>query len=407
MNNSLYERLKKICRENNITPTVLCTKITGSPGNLATWKKGNIRTDYLIKIADYFGLSIDYLLGRDTDNQPNNIPETTSAQNYIVGYIDFLGTKSEIKNNKSQTVAEYLTSIYNVFKNSIDKLNSMPEIKSEIKSEIKYKIFSDNVLICIPCETNASREKYCEVVFYIVLIIAYAQFNALAINKLFLRGGICEGLLNINDTFVLGEALIHSYKIENNDAKFPRVIIDDNVIKKMGNYKNDLIIADYNDWIGIDYDNKYYINFLKVIDKLCDKSNSVEKEKCIISILGNLQDKFQNLQDYHILSKYKWLYNKIYDFCKTCNMDKIVDEIIPDSLRKKIEIYKYDKPAETIIAYMRLDEIDRAEIKSTIKQMLKADKYSVKTNLSDYAELAAEGGTETRGRKKKKVEILE
>lgn len=62
---------------------------------------------------------------------------------------------------------------------------------------------------------------------------------------------------------------------------------------------------------------------------------------------------------------------------------------------------------ETIMAYMKLDEIDRAEIKGTIKQMLKADKYSVKTNLSDYAELAAEGGTETRGRKKKKVEILE
>ena len=56
---------------------------------------------------------------------------------------------------------------------------------------------------------------------------------------------------------------------------------------------------------------------------------------------------------------------------------------------------------------MKLEEIDRAEIKGTIKQMLKADKYSVKTNLSDYAELAAEGGTETRGRKKKKVEILE
>ncbi len=57
--------------------------------------------------------------------------------------------------------------------------------------------------------------------------------------------------------------------------------------------------------------------------------------------------------------------------------------------------------------YLLLDSTDKAEIKGTIKQMLKADKYSVKTNLSDYAELAAEGGTETRGRKKKKVEILE
>ena len=31
---------------------------------------------------------------------------------------------------------------------------------------------------------------------------------------------------------------------------------------------------------------------------------------------------------------------------------------------------------ETIIAYMKLDDTDKAEIKGTIKQMLKADKYS-------------------------------
>lgn len=67
MNNDLYEQLKKICKENNTNPTTLCAEITGSPGNLATWKKGNIRTDYLLNICDYFNISVDYLLGR-TDN---------------------------------------------------------------------------------------------------------------------------------------------------------------------------------------------------------------------------------------------------------------------------------------------------------------------------------------------------
>lgn len=79
----LYERLKKICRENNITPTVLCTKVTGSPGNLATWKKGNIRTDYLIKIADYFKISVDYLLGRDADDLTNSISEVSTVSGRV------------------------------------------------------------------------------------------------------------------------------------------------------------------------------------------------------------------------------------------------------------------------------------------------------------------------------------
>lgn len=57
-----FTRLQDICKANGTTPTALCKIITGSSGNLATWKKGNIRADYLQKIADYFGISVDYLL---------------------------------------------------------------------------------------------------------------------------------------------------------------------------------------------------------------------------------------------------------------------------------------------------------------------------------------------------------
>lgn len=60
----IYERLQALCRENGTTPTSLCVDVTGSQGNLATWKKGNIRTDYLLQIANRFDVSIDYLLGR-------------------------------------------------------------------------------------------------------------------------------------------------------------------------------------------------------------------------------------------------------------------------------------------------------------------------------------------------------
>lgn len=57
-----FTRLQDICKANGTTPTALCKIITGSSGNLATWKKGNIRADYLQKIADYFNVSVDYLL---------------------------------------------------------------------------------------------------------------------------------------------------------------------------------------------------------------------------------------------------------------------------------------------------------------------------------------------------------
>lgn len=57
-------------------------------------------------------------------------------------------------------------------------------------------------------------------------------------------------------------------------------------------------------------------------------------------------------------------------------------------------------------AYTKFDELKKIPDNYNMlgRFSISLDSFS---NLSDYAELAAEGGTETRGRKKKKVEILE
>lgn len=60
----MYERIEYLCEQNHISVTKLCLEITGSKGNLSTWKKGNINSESLKKIADYFNVSTDYLLGR-------------------------------------------------------------------------------------------------------------------------------------------------------------------------------------------------------------------------------------------------------------------------------------------------------------------------------------------------------
>ena len=59
----IIETIQTLCENNGTTLTALCKEITGSSGNLPTWKKDKIRLDYLLKIADYFGVTPDYLLG--------------------------------------------------------------------------------------------------------------------------------------------------------------------------------------------------------------------------------------------------------------------------------------------------------------------------------------------------------
>lgn len=71
MYSELYERIKKICEEHGTTITAICVKVTGNKGNLTTWKGGNVRTDYLIGIAQELHCSTDYLLGIENQFEEN------------------------------------------------------------------------------------------------------------------------------------------------------------------------------------------------------------------------------------------------------------------------------------------------------------------------------------------------
>lgn len=71
----MYDRLKRLCDERGTTVTKLCEIVTGSSGNLATWKKGYMRSDYLLKVAQYFNVSVDYLLGYTPNEQSDGKTE--------------------------------------------------------------------------------------------------------------------------------------------------------------------------------------------------------------------------------------------------------------------------------------------------------------------------------------------
>ena len=68
----MYEIFKKLLEEHHATAYQV-SKATGiSTGSLSDWKNGRSspKTEKLKKIADYFGVSVDYLMGNeDTDTK--------------------------------------------------------------------------------------------------------------------------------------------------------------------------------------------------------------------------------------------------------------------------------------------------------------------------------------------------
>lgn len=76
-----YSQLIKLCKERNIKPTPLVKSLGLSPGNLKRWENGaSVNSDILSKFAEYFDVSIDFLLGRIEDNFDNNPLQLTINQ---------------------------------------------------------------------------------------------------------------------------------------------------------------------------------------------------------------------------------------------------------------------------------------------------------------------------------------
>ena len=65
---TLYEQIQELCKKKGINVTIMCRECGASRGALGDLKAGRkqyLSTDTLKKIAEYFSVSIDYLLGGD------------------------------------------------------------------------------------------------------------------------------------------------------------------------------------------------------------------------------------------------------------------------------------------------------------------------------------------------------
>ena len=65
---NLYENIAALCAEKKITAYKLCTDLgmrNSVISDLKTGRKKGLNAETLSKIADYFGVSVDYLLGND------------------------------------------------------------------------------------------------------------------------------------------------------------------------------------------------------------------------------------------------------------------------------------------------------------------------------------------------------
>lgn len=65
-----YDIYESLCLKNGETVSRVAEKLNIQKSNVTAWKNGGVpRADVLMNIAEYFGCSVDYLLGRDQEQE--------------------------------------------------------------------------------------------------------------------------------------------------------------------------------------------------------------------------------------------------------------------------------------------------------------------------------------------------
>lgn len=239
-------------------------------------------------------------------------PKKITTSTYLVAYLDFLGGVNLIENDENNVNLSKIKQIYNFV---LDK--AMEIEKKETIKKIKYKIFSDNVVIASKIEMNTGLQIKRTIINFFYLVALF-QIYALEQNYL-LRGGITLGDLYIDKEMVWGKALIKAYKQENEEAIYPRVVIDETIKNKIF----DKIYSKSNNFQEIkcliDDDNKIFLDYLSIafsdnMKAFIEKWSINHKEKLL-----NYKDKTDETSK-KIYCKLIWHKKYFNNFCEKFNL---------------------------------------------------------------------------------------
>lgn len=73
---SLVEKLKSLCEGKSTNFAAVERALDFGQGTIRKWDKSSPSTDKIEAIADYFGVSVDYLLGRENGSDESEFDST-------------------------------------------------------------------------------------------------------------------------------------------------------------------------------------------------------------------------------------------------------------------------------------------------------------------------------------------
>lgn len=115
-----FERYEKLCKNKNKTTTGVAAELGIAKSTVAYWRANNNvipKQDVLLKMAEYFNVSVDYLLGNINIENPLK----SSISDDDIKFALWGDVADEIPNDKLQEVKTFAEFIKNTYKKDNNK----------------------------------------------------------------------------------------------------------------------------------------------------------------------------------------------------------------------------------------------------------------------------------------------
>ncbi len=122
-------------------------------------------------------------------------------------FLDILGFTKKIQDSFKNGTHDY---VFDQFYRSVVKKIENIRKEHEDKYFIHIKTFTDNIVLGTPIYQGDGESEWG---FLLPAIIDYQL--SMALDGFFVRGGLAEGLLYMDESTVYGEALLDAYELEN------------------------------------------------------------------------------------------------------------------------------------------------------------------------------------------------
>ncbi len=222
----------------------------------------------------------------------------------IVAFVDVLGFKDLVNSSQNDVkVLRNITSALSTFYEWIWQWEA-----DGVDSSFAFTQFSDSVVLSALADTQDSFEMLLQLMLGIV-DIAYS-------NGIIVRGGIARGKLIHDREMVVGPAMVDAYLLESSIAKYPRIVIseelknefDVNLQEYVDSQPNLSEIPGFNKiFKQDDVDGLWYMDYVDPDEEFVIKHS---KEDYLDS-LKDIARKGLSNSDANVRMKYEWLERKL------------------------------------------------------------------------------------------------